>query len=76
MAPPGSLGRVSAGFRLVAWGPIAFGAVLGGAAGEWLGVRPALWLSVAALAVCWAVFARNALRIADRFDAVWAAAPS
>ncbi|MGH3991024.1 MAG: MFS transporter, partial [Pseudonocardiaceae bacterium] len=72
LAPPGTLGRVSAGFRLVAWGPIALGAVLGGAAGELLGLRPALWLSVAALALCWVVFSLRAVRLADRFEAVWA----
>ncbi|HEY0639409.1 MAG TPA: MFS transporter [Pseudonocardiaceae bacterium] len=72
LAPPGSLGRVSAGYRLLAFGPIAFGAVLGGAAGEWLGLLPALWITVAALAVCWAVFAHRALRVADRIEAEWA----
>jgi len=71
LSPPGSLGRVSAGYRLVAWGPIAVGAALGGAAGATLGLRPALWLSAATLAVGWVVFAARAVRIADRFDAVW-----
>lgn len=72
LSPAGSLGRVSAGYRLVAWGPVALGAVLGGAAGEIVGLRPALWLTAAALLVSWVVFARRAVRIADRFDTVWA----
>jgi Na+/melibiose symporter-like transporter len=72
LSPAGALGRVSAGFRLVAWGPIAFGAVLGCAAGAALGLRLALGLVTAALIACWMVFATRALRIADRFDAVWA----
>jgi hypothetical protein len=46
--------------------------VLGGAAGEIVGLRPALWLTAAALLVSWVVFARRAVRIADRFDTVWA----
>ena len=63
-----------AGYRLVAFGPVALGAVLGGAAGELVGLRPALWLSVTALLACWAGFSLRAMRIADRFDAVWAEA--
>lgn len=70
LAPPGTIGRVSAGYRLVAWGPVALGAVIGGGAGEAAGLRPALWLTVAGLVVSWAVFTGRALAVAARFDAV------
>jgi MFS family permease len=74
LSPPGSLARVAAGYRLLAWSPVALGAVLGGVAGQLFGLRLALWLSVAALAACWLLFSRRAVRLAARFEQVLAAA--
>lgn len=71
LAPKGSLGKVSAAFRLVAWGPVALGAALGGVAGQVVGLRTALWIAVAALVVSWAWFARGAVRLTDSVDAAW-----
>jgi MFS family permease len=39
ISPPHLLGRVNATYRLLAWGFMPIGAVLGGALAEWLGVR-------------------------------------
>lgn len=39
VTPDDLLGRVNSAFRLVAWGTLPLGAALGGAIGEWLGVR-------------------------------------
>jgi MFS family permease len=39
VTPDHLLGRVNSTYRLVAWGTMPLGAALGGALGEWLGVR-------------------------------------
>ena len=39
VTPDHLLGRVNSTYRLVAWGTLPLGAALGGALGEWLGVR-------------------------------------
>ena len=46
--PPELLGRVTASMRFVLFGTIPVGALLGGALGTLLGVRPALWVLLAA----------------------------
>ena len=47
-APPELLGRVTASMRFVLFGTIPVGALLGGVLGTVLGIRPALWLLLAA----------------------------
>lgn len=46
--PPDLLGRVTASVRFVVFGAIPLGALLGGALGALLGVRPALWVLLTA----------------------------
>jgi len=48
--PPMLLGRVSAFFHAVNGGMTVLGAILGGILGDWLGIRPTLFLSVAGMA--------------------------
>ncbi|MBO1336906.1 MFS transporter [Streptomyces sp. VRA16 Mangrove soil] len=45
--PPALYGRVSTASAFVNYGTIPLGALLGGALGEWLGLRPAMWITVA-----------------------------
>jgi MFS family permease len=54
--PDGMLAPASATNRFVAFGTIGIGAALGGGAGKWLGLRPALLLAVLGLVVGWLVF--------------------
>lgn len=49
-APPELLARVTASIKFISWGVLPIGAFLGGAAGQWLGNRNALW-AVSALAL-------------------------
>jgi predicted MFS family arabinose efflux permease len=49
--PHGMLGRVTVSMQLVNYGTIPLGAVLGGALGTALGVRPAMWMITAGLAL-------------------------
>ena len=44
VAPERLLGRITAGYRFISYGAIPIGAVLGGLAGEWLGLRGGLVL--------------------------------
>ena len=48
--PPSLLGRVGASFRATTGGLLVLGALAGGALGEALGLRAALWVGVAGLA--------------------------
>ncbi|WP_018349397.1 MFS transporter [Longispora albida] len=47
LCPPELLGRMTATVRFVVWGAMPAGAVIGGLLGQWLGVRPALWIGAA-----------------------------
>jgi MFS family permease len=38
-------GRMTAAIRFLAWGTMPIGALLGGALGTWIGLRPALWVA-------------------------------
>lgn len=45
ITPDHLLGRVNAGYRLLAWGTMPLGAALGGILGELIGLRGAFWVS-------------------------------
>lgn len=45
ICPEHLLGRMNATFRFFVWGVAPIGGFLGGALGEWLGVRDTLWLA-------------------------------
>jgi MFS family permease len=49
--PHGLLGRVTVSMQLVNYGTIPLGALLGGALGTALGVRPAMWIIMSGLAL-------------------------
>jgi MFS family permease len=51
IAPDQLLGRVNAGYRLLAWGAMPVGAFLGGVLGDLIGVRAVFFVSAAAVAV-------------------------
>jgi MFS family permease len=45
ICPPRMLGRMNAVIRFLVWGTMPLGALLGGALGTWIGLRPALWVA-------------------------------
>jgi MFS family permease len=45
IAPDALLGRVNAGYRLLAWGTMPLGAALGGVLGDWIGLRATFWVA-------------------------------
>ncbi|MCX4744050.1 MFS transporter [Kitasatospora sp. NBC_01287] len=58
ITPDHLLGRVNAGCRFVAWGPLPLGALLGGTLGDAVGLRTTLFLTAAGfvLALLWVAF--------------------
>ena len=52
VVPEQLLGRVNAGYRLVAWGTIPLGAALGGYLGSRFGLTAAFWTSAILSATC------------------------
>jgi MFS family permease len=60
--PNALLPQVVATKRFAAYGTIGIGAAAGGAAGEWLGLRPALFIAVIALVVGWLAFSVALIR--------------
>ncbi|WP_018686227.1 MFS transporter [Actinokineospora enzanensis] len=46
LCPDHLLGRMNASVRFLVWGTMPLGGLLGGALGEWLGVRSTLWVAV------------------------------
>lgn len=51
LCPPGLLGRMNASIRFLVFGALPLGGLLGGLAGEHLGVHPTLWLCGLGLAL-------------------------
>ncbi len=58
VCPDHLLGRMNATMRFAAWGPMTFGALLGGAVGSAVGVRSAIWLALGVAALSLAVLLR------------------
>ncbi|WP_026423247.1 MFS transporter [Actinokineospora inagensis] len=50
--PDGMIGRVSAGMRVVNFGTLPLGALLGGALGDSLGTRTTMWIIAGTLVAC------------------------
>lgn len=48
ICPDRLLGRMNASVRFVVWGTMPVGSLLGGALGQWIGIRGAVWASLAA----------------------------
>jgi MFS family permease len=66
--PHGMLARVSATYRFLAFGAIGVGGIVGGLAGDSLGLRPAMFFCIIALAVGWLAFARSLPSAITRFE--------
>ncbi|MER5884172.1 MFS transporter [Streptomyces sp. NPDC001941] len=58
ITPDRLLGRVNAGCRFIAWGPLPLGALLGGVLGDAIGLRPTLFVTSLGflVALLWIVF--------------------
>jgi MFS family permease len=57
ICPPRLLGRMNAAVRWVVWGTLPLGAVIGGALGALIGVRPTLWIAyIGSWAAGWWVY--------------------
>jgi MFS family permease len=52
IAPDHLLGRVNAGYRLLAWGTMPIGAAMGGILGELIGLRGVFWVSAGLGLLC------------------------
>jgi MFS family permease len=61
-SPPGMCGRVTATMRFLIFGTSPLGALLGGSLGTWLGVRPALWILLGAVALSGTLLLTPSLR--------------
>ena len=59
LTPSAMLGRVNATTRLLSWGALPLGALLGGAVGEMIGIRPTMVVSAlgSILVVAWVLLA-------------------
>jgi MFS family permease len=53
VTPDRLLGRTNAVYRMLTWGLIPLGSLLGGVLGETLGLRPALWIGAVLLFPSW-----------------------
>jgi MFS family permease len=80
ITPPHLLGRMNATMRFMVWGPMPIGALIGGALGSLIGLRPTLWVSAVGglLAPLWVVFSpvRHQREIPDEAMAVPTIEPS
>ncbi|WP_149260238.1 MFS transporter [Actinomadura sp. K4S16] len=61
-SPRALLGRITVTMQLVSYGTIPLGALLGGALGTALGVRPAMWISTGGLALTGLILLTGPLR--------------
>ena len=52
IVPDALLGRVNAGYRLVAWGTMPLGAVLGGAIADLVSIRAVFWAAAGLSLLC------------------------
>jgi MFS family permease len=68
LIPPELLGRATASWRLVSTGGLALNGVVAGALGELLGVRTALVVATAVLAVCCVLFCFSSVRTVPAGD--------
>ena len=62
LPPPQLRGRVNATVRVFAWGAIAFGGLLGGTLGDWLGLRPTVLIAALGIALAALLLARSPVR--------------
>ncbi|MFH9087068.1 MFS transporter [Streptomyces sp. NPDC017673] len=63
--PPELLGRMNASMRVLTWGAMPLGGLLGGALAQWAGTRAALWAVVALAALSVLPVLTRALRAAQ-----------
>lgn len=63
IVPDRLLGRVNAGYRLLAWGTMPVGAALGGVLGELIGVRGVFWAATGVSVACLPLLLSN---VSDR----------
>jgi MFS family permease len=58
LCPERLLGRMNATIRFVVWGTMPLGALVGGALGSWIGVRPTMWVGAIGLSLAfgWVFF--------------------
>ncbi len=66
VTPPRLMGRMNAATRWIVWGTLPLGAVIGGALGTAIGIRPTLWIGLAgSWAAGWWVFCSPLRRMRD-----------
>ena len=53
LTPDHLLGRMNASYRTISYGAIPLGALTGGALGQWLGLRPALFVLASGIFFTW-----------------------
>ncbi|WP_051835425.1 MFS transporter [Streptomyces sp. NRRL S-481] len=60
LCPPEMLGRMNASVRFIVWGILPLGSLIGGALGEWIGVRGGLFVAGAGMTagVLWLLLSR------------------
>ena len=62
VTPPQLMGRMNAAVRWIVWGTLPLGAIIGGALGSTIGIRPTLWIGFIGswAASFWVYFSRSA----------------
>jgi MFS family permease len=55
-------GRMNAAMRWIVWGTIPLGGLLGGAVGQWVGLRPAMWIGAIGSAAAFLPVALTSVR--------------
>ncbi|WP_380283809.1 MFS transporter [Kitasatospora purpeofusca] len=74
-APPALLSRVVATSMAANQATIPLGAVIGGGLGEWLGLRPAMWITIGLLVACAALLIASPLRRVRDLPDAWSETP-